>query len=116
MNIDGQEIEKDLMFGLIINGVRVSGFDIVEKSDDAMKDGTLNVILVEHTPNLLELYNYPVGLLNPSVNGKYVTRYQAKHITIEADEPMKWTLDGEKGKERNKAEIQVVPRALKIIC
>ena len=51
-----------------------------------------------------------------SVNGKYVTRYQAKHITIEADEPMKWTLDGEKGKERDKAEIQVVPRALKIIC
>lgn len=116
MNIDGEEIEKDLMFGLIINGVRVSGFDLVEKSEDAMKDGTLNVILVEHTPNLLELYNYPVGLLNPTVNGKYVTRYQAKHITIEANEPMKWTLDGEKGEERDKAEICVIPRALKIVC
>ena len=115
LNIDGKIIEKDLMFGLVVNGIRVSGFDLIEKSEDAMKDGMLNVILVEHTPKLLELYNYPIGLLNPSVNGKYVTRYQAKHIEILADEPMKWTLDGEKGKERDKAEITVIPKALKII-
>lgn len=116
LDIDGQIIEKDLMFGLIINGIRVSGFDLVEKSNDAMKDGMLNVILVEHTPNLLELYNYPAGLLNPTMSWKYVTRYQAKHIEIQSSEPMKWTLDGEEGDMDTAVSIDVINRAIKILC
>lgn len=114
MNMDGKVFEKDLMFGLIINGNRVAGFEMVEQDDNTFKDGVFDIILVEHTPNLLELYNYPLGVLHPELNMKYVERYRAKSITIESNERIAWTLDGEEGESTLAAHIDNHPRALQI--
>lgn len=75
MNMDGKVFEKDLMFGLIINGNRVAGFEMVEQDDNTFKDGVFDIILVEHTPNLLELYNYPLGVLYPELNMRRCVGY-----------------------------------------
>lgn len=114
MNLDGKILEKDLMFGLIINGNRVAGFEMVEQADNTFKDGLFDIILVEHTPNPLELYNYPLGVLHPELNMKYVERYQAKSIIIESQEKLAWTLDGEEGEETLVASIENISQALQI--
>lgn len=114
MNLDGKVFEKDLMFGLIINGNRVAGFEMVEQADNTFKDGLFDIILVEHTPNLLELYNYPLGVLHPELNTKYVERYQAKSIIIESQEKLAWTLDGEEGEETLVARVENISQALQI--
>ena len=114
MNLDGKVFEKDLMFGLIINGNRVAGFEVVEQADNTFKDGLFDIILVEHTPNPLELYNYPLGVLHPELNMKYVERYQAKSIFIESQEKLAWTLDGEEGEETLVASIENISQALQI--
>lgn len=114
MNLDGKVFEKDLMFGLIINGNRVAGFEMVEQADNTFKDGLFDIILVEHTPNPLELYNYPLGVLHPELNMKYVERYQAKSIVIESQEKLAWTLDGEEGEETLVASIENISQALQI--
>ena len=114
MNLDGKVFEKDLMFGLIINGNRVAGFEMVEKADNTFKDGLFDIILVEHTPNPLELYNYPLGVLHPELNMKYVERYQAKSIVIESQEKLAWTLDGEEGEETLVACVENLSQALQI--
>lgn len=114
MNLDGKVFEKDLMFGLIINGNRVAGFEMVEQADNTFKDGLFDIILVEHTPNPLELYNYPLGVLHPELNMKYVERYQAKSIIIESQEKLAWTLDGEEGKETLVTRVENISQALQI--
>lgn len=114
MNLDGKILEKDLMFGLIINGNRVAGFEMVEQADNTFKDGLFDIILVEHTPNPLELYNYPLGVLHPELNMKYVERYQAKSIIIESQEKLAWTLDGEEGEETLVARVENISQALQI--
>lgn len=114
MNLDGKVFEKDLMFGLIINGNRVAGFEMVEQADNTFKDGLFDIILVEHTPNLLELYNYPLGVLHPELNMKYVERYQVKSIIIESQEKLAWTLDGEGGEETLVARVENISQALQI--
>lgn len=114
MNLDGQVFEKNLMFGLIINGNRVAGFEMVEQADNTFKDGLFDIILVEHTPNPLELYNYPLGVLHPELNMKYVERYQAKSIIIESQEKLAWTLDGEEGEETLVASIENISQTLQI--
>lgn len=114
MNLDGKILEKDLMFGLIINGNRVAGFEMVEQADTTFKDGLFDIILVEHTPNPLELYNYPLGVLHPELNMKYVERYQAKSIIIESQEKLAWTLDGEEGEETLVARVENISQALQI--
>lgn len=114
MNLDGKILEKDLMFGLIINGNRVAGFEMVEQADNTFKDGLFDIILVEHTPNPLELYNYPLGVLHPELNMKYVERYQAKSIIIESQEKLAWTLDGEEGEETLVARVENISQVLQI--
>lgn len=114
MNLDGKVFEKDLMFGLIINGNRVAGFEMVEQADNTFKDGLFDIILVEHTPNPLELYNYPLGVLHPELNMKYVERYQAKSIIIESQKKLAWTLDGEEGKETLVTRVENISQALQI--
>ncbi len=114
MNLDGKVFEKDLMFGLIINGNRVAGFEMVEQADNTFKDGLFDIILVEHTPNPLELYNYPLGVLHPELNMKYVERYQVKSIIIESQEKLAWTLDGEEGEETLVARVENIYQALQI--
>lgn len=114
MNLDGKVFEKDLMFGLIINGNRVAGFEMVEQADNTFKDGLFDIILVEHTPNPLELYNYPLGVLHPELNMKYVERYQAKSIFIESQEKLAWTLDGEEGEETLVARVENISQVLQI--
>lgn len=114
MNLDGKVFEKDLMFGLIINGNRVAGFEMVEQADNTFKDGLFDIILVEHAPNLLELYNYPLGVLHPELNMKYVERYQVKSIIIESQEKLAWTLDGEEGEETLVARVENISQALQI--
>ena len=114
MNLDGKVFEKDLMFGLIINGNRVAGFEMVEQADNTFKDGLFDIILVEHTPNPLELYNYPLGVLHPELSMKYVERYQAKSIIIESQEKLAWTLDGEEGEETLVARVENISQALQI--
>lgn len=116
LNIDGQLVEKDLLFGLIINGIRVAGQDIVEHRSDAMKDGLFEVILVEHTSNVLEMVNYPMGMLNPSWDMKHVNRYRAKHIEILSNEPLPWTLDGEAFGPCREVVIENLPSVLAIAC
>lgn len=114
MNLDGKVFDKNLMFGLIINGNRVAGFEMVKQADNTFKDGLFDIILVEHTPNPLELYNYPLGVLHPELNMKYVERYQAKSIIIESQEKLAWTLDGEEGKETLVARVENISQALQI--
>lgn len=114
INLDGKIFDKNLMFGLIINGNRVAGFEMVEQADNTFKDGLFDIILVEHTPNLLELYNYPLGVLHPELNMKYVERYQVKSIIIESQEKLAWTLDGEEGEETLVARVENISQALQI--
>lgn len=55
-----------------------------------------DIILFEHTPNLLKLYNNPWAL-HSELNMKYVERYRVKSITIEFIERLALTLDIEEG-------------------
>lgn len=52
--------------------------------------------------------------MHPELNMKYVERYRAKSITIESNERLAWTLDGEEGESTLVAHIDNHPRALQI--
>lgn len=115
MKIDEQNYENDVLMGLIVNGYRVSGMDVIEKDDHLMNDGVFDLILVEWTDNLLEWIHYPIGLLKPNITAKFVKRIKAKDIEIDFDSPISWTLDGEKGEENTHFEVNNLPQALEIL-
>lgn len=115
MTIDGQDYEKDLLLGLIVNGYKVSGMDMVQKEEGIMKDGYFDVILVEWFDNILDLIRYPIGLFNPQTKQPGVQRFRAKNIHIETQEEIEWTLDGERGDATTVADIRNIPTPLRIL-
>lgn len=114
MKYDGQVYEKQVLMGLIVNGYRVSGMDVIKREENLMKDGHFDLIFVEWTDNVLEWIHYPIGLLNPGLTDKFVKRMKASHIEIEFDETVSWTLDGEKGQEGKSFVIDNIHNALSI--
>ena len=115
MTIDGAPYENDVIMGLIANGRTVSGIDMIAPNENLMRDGLFDLVLVEWTPNLIEWIHYPLGIFNPTNNEKFVTRIQASHITIETEETIEWTLDGEKGDQTNYAVIDNIHTPLEIL-
>ena len=115
MKIDGEDYENDLMMGLIVNGYKVSGMDMVKNEEGIMKDGLFDVILVEWSDNILDWIHYPLGLFNPTNDEKFVIRKKAKSITVETENPINWTLDGEKGESTTHADIINIDTPLKIL-
>lgn len=104
--------ENDYMFGLVLLGHRAAGIDIYKKEEALCDDGYLDVILIEYTPNILELYNYLIGILGSKA--KYVVRFKTKELTFTSDKEVKWTLDGEDGGSSKNATIRAYKRSLLI--
>ena len=96
---------NDVMFGLVLLGHRAAGIDLFKKEEALCDDGLLDVILIEYTPNILELYNYLIGILGNKA--KYVTRFKCRQLDLYSDDPVKWTLDGEDGGCMKRAKITV---------
>lgn len=109
--VDGKEKTIDVLFGLIFSGGRVAGQQLVPKSKSKINDGSFNVILVECIENILDMPDYLAILAQ---HNKYIHRFKASEITLEFDEKVNWTLDGEEAKLTNVVHIENIHKALKI--
>ncbi len=102
----------DVLFGLVLLGHRAAGIDIFKKEEAHSDDGFLDVIIIEYTPNILELYNYLIGILGNKA--KYVTRFKCKELSFKSEDLVKWTLDGEDGGILDEAKIMIDDKGLSL--
>ena len=112
IKIGKKEEELDVLFGLIFSGNRVAGNQLVNKSA-SIDDGIVNVLLVEYTPNILEIANY-LALISQS-NNKYLHWYKGNELTLEFEDKIYWTLDGEKVESDKFVKIEVINKALEML-
>jgi len=102
------------VFGLIFSGNRVSGVEFLDKKKGLMNDGVFNVLIVEYTPNIIEMNDY-LSILAKR-NSKFYNWFRSDEIELEFEDlDVKWTLDGEKGNHDHKIIIKNYNKALKII-
>lgn len=102
MEIDGETVEGDFIFGAICNSTSVGGTLTLDPNLVDMSDGLLEILLVRAPQNLGEISECIQALQNQAYNCAMITFRSARHITVYADPEMPWTLDGEKegGHER----------------
>ena len=112
---DDEIIEGNYTYGMITNSHFVGGMRYLTGPAVDMNDGVFEVTLV-HTPtNPLEVTGIITSLLSGgTVQSKYVERYKASRITIYADEPLDWTLDGDFGGTFAEADIRNLHKMLHI--
>lgn len=107
-------IEDEFIFGMITNSRSVGGFKNITGKNVELDDGEFEVTLIKMPHNPVELNSIMVSLLNRDIDSELMYCFRAKEITVEAEEPLAWTLDGENGGSHKKTVIKNLHHAVDI--
>lgn len=111
---DGLNIEDDFIFGMITNSESVGGFKRITGKYVELDDGMFEVTLIKKPRNPIEWNEIMAALVMQDINTNCMYCFKASEITIESEDPMAWTLDGEYGGAHTKAHISNEKQAMMI--
>lgn len=103
---DSQVVEGEFLYGMITNSNSVGGFRGITGKDVLLDDGMFEVTLIRKPDNPLDLNNIILALVDKRVKSEHIYTFKTSKLTIEGEEPISWTLDGEFGGEHTKAVIE----------
>ena len=106
-------IEDNFIYGIVTNSRSVGGFKNLTRNVD-MNDGLFEVTLIVQPKNPMEMQEIIRNLINMEDNSDLIYSFKARKLSIEADEEVSWTLDGEYGGSPKLVEIENLQRALNL--
>ena len=115
LEIDGQVVEDDFLFGAICNSTSIGGILNLDAKQVDMGDGIFEILLVRAARNLTELTECIQALQNQTYNCAMITFRSAKNVKIFADPAMPWTLDGEKEDGHEEVLVENLHHAIRLM-
>ena len=115
MEIDGEVIEDDFLFGAICNSTSIGGILTLPPDRVDMGDGIFEVMLVRAPRNLTELTDCILAVQNQTYNCGMITFRPARSIKVFCDPFMTWTLDGEKADGYTRFTVENLHQAIHIV-
>lgn len=112
--VNGEEFEDDFIFALAGSTRSVAGLTSLIPEDAAMDDGLLDYTFIKTPKNLVELDKIRNTLILRTFDPDVMISGKAPSLTVRADRPVKWTLDGELGGEAETADISIIKHAVHI--
>lgn len=107
-------LENEYIYGMITNSNSVGGFKGITGKNVELNDGLFEGTLVKKPANLLEMNKIITALVDKRVHSDAFRSFKTSRITIESDQDVAWTLDGEFGGNHRKAMIENKNGALEI--
>lgn len=111
----GTEIEDKFIFAAVSNTTSVGGILKLDENLVALNDGLLEVLLVKEPGNIVELQKIISELLTQKFSGDLVSLYHTGALTVETDEEIDWTLDGEHQKGSKNVYIRNLRQSVSLI-
>ena len=115
MEIDGEVVEDDFLFGAICNSTSVGGILTLPSDRVDMRDGIFEVMLIRAARNFNEITECIQAVQNQEYNCGMITFRPARKIKITVDPLMAWTLDGEKADGYQEIEVENLHHAIRIM-
>ena len=115
MDIDGEIVEDDFLFGAICNSTSIGGILTLDSNQVDMGDGLFEVMLVRTPRNLSEISECMRAVQSQDYNCEMITFRSGHHIRGEADPEMPWTLDGEKEDGHAQVEVENLHHAIHLV-
>ena len=106
--------DGDFLFAGVTNSLSVGGIYKFDAKHVNLSDGTFEVILIRMPKNTTDIVDIFYKLANLDYEENQVLFFHTSSITIECEEPTKWTVDGEYGGTLEKVTIKNLPGAIKI--
>lgn len=105
LNIDGEKIEKECIYGSVSNSKSIGGFQWFRKRDIAIDDGKFEVILITKPKYKIQYIGIVFDILFKRYQSKNFFYKQGSKIEVTSDKSLTWTVDGEFGGRTKNAKI-----------
>ena len=115
MELDGETVEDNFLFGAICNSTSVGGILTLDPKQVDMTDGKFEVLLVRAPRDLTEIAECIQAVQKQKYNCKMITFRSASSVKITAPESMLWTLDGEREMGHSYVEVVNLHHAIQIM-
>lgn len=115
IELEGQTIEDDFLFGAICNSTSMGGILTLDPKQVDMSDGKFELFLVRSPKDFIELNECIWALQKQQYNCAMITFVSAEKLTVFADSNMPWTLDGEREDGHETIEVQNLHRAIRLM-
>ena len=115
MEIDGQPLEDDFLFGAICNSTSIGGILTLDPKQVDMGDGLFEALLVRSAQNFEEIGECIRAVQSQKYNCAMITFRSARHIKIWASPDMPWTLDGEREEGHDLVEVENLHHAIRLL-
>ena len=115
MEIDGEVVEDDYLFGAICNSTSVGGIITLPPNRVDMGDGIFEVMLIRAPRTLNEIPECLFAVQNQEFNCGMITFRPARSVKITVDPAMTWTLDGEKAEGHSEILVENLHHAVRIM-
>lgn len=112
---DGVVIEDDFLFGAICNSTSVGGVISLDPKMVDLSDGMFELLLIRLPKDLFELNEIIIALSSKKYKTKMITFISAKNISVETEEDINWTLDGEYAYGEEIIKVENLNKAVRII-
>ena len=114
--LDDMLITGDYIFGMITNSFSVGGFKLRGTKHVVLNDGKFDCFFIKWPKNPAEVQRIVSALMANEYDGnEFFFMAKAARISIESDQEIAWTLDGESGGSYSKVEITDQKKALEMM-
>ena len=115
LELDGETVEDDFIFGAICNSTSVGGILTLDPKQVDMADGLFEVLLVRFPKDLVEVTECIQAVQKQTYNCKMMTFRSTSSVRITADPKMAWTLDGEMEPGSGQIEVNNLHHAFQLV-
>lgn len=107
--------EDDYIFAAVCNTSSLGGILKLNSEKVSFSDGELECLLIRMPKTIQDLTQILICLQSAHYEAPYMQFFRTTHATFHTPDGLDWSLDGEHAVSGKKAEISVLPRAVKLI-
>jgi YegS/Rv2252/BmrU family lipid kinase len=115
LELDGQVLDGEYLFGAVSNSTSVGGVFTLDASRVDLRDGKFEVILVRMPRDMAELTQCATALQNHTYDCAAITFRSVSRLKVHQDPALLWTLDGERAEGADVVEIENLHRAIRLV-
>jgi YegS/Rv2252/BmrU family lipid kinase len=114
VSYDGIDETDDFLFGMAANATSVGGMKGVTGDNVSLADGIFECVFIRAVPpsQIAALIN---SVINLDFESPYILSFKTAKLTIKAETPLPFTLDGERGGEHDVLTIECIKEAISLI-
>lgn len=111
----GEVYEDEYVLGAIANTTSIGGIIKLDKSRVDMADGEFEVLLIRYPKNIIDLNNIIASFNTNDYENPSMVFLRARELTVESEEIIQWSVDGECYEAKEKETIKNYQKAINII-